>query len=420
MELNIIRCALVSGDEEFRSTAEQVLTDPGGLADFVAEVPVSASEFGESAIEELFASDPEVVFLDLGEDPADGISILRSICESSPDLIIIPAGPPVGAEALLEVMRSGASEYLPKPVSPDDVEAALTRAARKLGGVHTKDDREEARTLAILSAKGGVGVTTLAANLAIELRRASRSRTLLLDLNLELGTAAAILGIQPRYSFLDLIRNFHRLDDDLLDSYLERHESGIHLLASPDRPEEIEGVTEKHIRVLLHFLRGHFGFIVIDLGRHLNPIATAALEQSDQCLMVATPTLPTLRNIKRVLPLVRVGAGSDPSAIKLLLNEYTEDGEISVAQVEEVLGLDVFLTLPKDDLALRHSVNIGRPVVLNGKSRYSKDVRSLSSLLAGTRPEGGSGGALSKAFAAMARPFKKGGSPSTTRKRGES
>jgi pilus assembly protein CpaE len=403
MEPNIIRCALVSGDQQFRASAEQVLTDPTGLADFVAEVPVPASEFPKSSLEELFAADPEVVFLDLGDDPSDGIQTLRTIAEAAPEIVVIPAGPPIGAEALLEVMRSGASEYLPKPVSEEDVTAALSRAARKLGGVQPRERREEAHTLGVLSAKGGVGVTTVATNLAVGLRRMSTSRTLLLDLNPELGTAAPMLGMQPRYSFLDLIRNFHRLDEELLDSYLEHHDSGVFFLSSPDRREETEGLTEKHIRVLLHFLRGHFDYIVIDLGRGISALSSAALEQCDECLLVATPELPTLRNVKRILPSVRVGPQGSMGPVRLILNEYRQEGEITTSQVEEVLGVDVAFTLQKDDEALQHSINAGRPVVLNGKSRYSKDIQDLTVQISGRDAGDASGGAISRAFSAVFR-----------------
>jgi pilus assembly protein CpaE len=90
---------------------------------------------------------------------------------------------------------------------------------------------------------------------AVWLRRATKKPTLLLDLDLDLGSAALLLGIQPRYTLVDVVRNFHRMEDDLLASYVERHDSGLHLLAPPSRLDLSHNFTREQIESLVAYLR---------------------------------------------------------------------------------------------------------------------------------------------------------------------
>ena len=100
-------------------------------------------------------------------------------------------------------------------------------------------------------------------NLGIELHRLTGARTLLVDLDLELGEIASMLGLQPRFHFVDLVKNFHRMDSDLLPSYIESHSSGVHVLSSPFEPDIGEQVTGEQIARILGFLR----LGLRDLGR---------------------------------------------------------------------------------------------------------------------------------------------------------
>ena len=139
---------------------------------------------------------------------------------------------------LLEAMRAGISEYLPKPPGREALYAALERVQRKLA-VGSGEARRPGELIAVFSPKGGTGCTTVATNLAVHLHRLTGKRTLLVDLDLELGEVAVFLGVQPRFSFMDMIRNFHRMDAELLASYIERDETGVHLLSSPLHPNFI-------------------------------------------------------------------------------------------------------------------------------------------------------------------------------------
>src|SRR5437667_12436393 len=145
-------------------------------------------------------------------------------------------------------MRAGISEYLPKPVTPEAPRTGSHRVMRKLGGTPSGGPQATGRLYALFSPKGGCGCTTAATNLAIVLHRLTGKKTLLVDLDLDLGETVLLLGVEPRFSLVDVVRNFHRMDAGLLESFVERHASGIHLLSACDHADRAEGPAEAQIR----------------------------------------------------------------------------------------------------------------------------------------------------------------------------
>jgi pilus assembly protein CpaE len=353
-----LRCALISVDEAFRRTVTEIAQDPQRSLELALDIATPVTELRRDALDQVRRASPEVIFLDLGDDPVIGLMFVRALTEEAPGQIVILSGPRLDAEPLLEVMRAGASEYLPKPVEPGDVAGALARVSRKVRGAEKKHT-PEGKLISVFSAKGGVGASTTATNVAAQLARSTGRRTLLVDLDVEMGAVALLLGLRPRFSFLDLIENFHRLDEGLLESYVERHKSGLYVLSAPPLSEGLN-VTREQTRTLLEFVREHFDYVVLDLEKGLSPVSMVGMEQSDLVLVITTPELPTLRNVKRVLPTVNT------------------------------LGYQIFFTLERDEGVL-HSVNVGKPLVLNGSSKYAKNVKALVSEIRGSDTQAAAG-----------------------------
>jgi pilus assembly protein CpaE len=236
------------------------------------------------------------------------------------------------------------------------------------------------------------------------LQRLSGKRTLLVDLDLELGEVALLLGAQPRFNFVDMVQNFHRMDSGLLASYIEQHPSGVHLLSAPFHPEKAEVVSGEEIRRILHFLRQHYDYIVVDTSKSFSPATLAAIDQSDLVFLVANLDLPSLRNIQRGLPMLRRVLARGEDQLRLLVNRYHDDGDISLDDVKRTLGLKVFWTLSNDYGAVVDSINTGKPIVLNGTSSYSRDIKALAAQIAGLRPEGsGRKGVVGRLFGRLGR-----------------
>ncbi len=376
----MLDCVLISSDEGFRHSVLGILQEPESQARLVLDLPSSADNLDRAEVGRILQATPRVAFLDLGRGPS-GLDGIRNLSQEAPDLILVVAGPELSADGLLAVMRAGASEYLPRPFSWEDVQDAFRRVRRRAVAVPTEAQAPPGRITAVFSAKGGTGVTTVATNLAVSLRRLTLKEVLLVDLAPQMGTAALALGIEPRYSHLDVIQNFHRIDEELFRSFLEVHESGISLLASPVSPGETALPTTDDLHGLLRLCQRHFDYVVIDAGSTLSSQVMTILHEAEDRLLVATPELPALRNLKQALDVFGRTNGRLPP--QLVLNQYKEGVGLSPREVEEGLGHSVAATLEREETSVLHSVNVGHPDVLIGKSRFSKNLMDFGAEIAG-------------------------------------
>ena len=400
----MLDCVLISRDDDFRRQVLELAHQPDSHTRLVLDLEESAEELHRDAVRKILAADPQVVFVDLGEGSTTGIRVLDALSQDAPDIGLVAAGPQLDAGALLEVMRAGASEYLPRPLKEDDVEAALRRVRRRVTpSIATEDPGARGRVIAVFSAKGGTGVTVTAANLAILLEDMTRKPTLLLDLNAAMGTAALVMGLQARYSYLDVIQNFHRIDEELLRSFLEVHESGVAVLSSPPTLSAAESPTADQILGLLRLCRRYFSYVVVDGGSHLSGPISAAIAEADDRLLLTTPELPALRNLRKALEQLRPLQTNGKPPARIILTQYQEGMGVSPREVEDALGQAVFQTLEKDDETVIRSINVGRPIVLAGRSRVARSLSRLAGELAGEDRVSEESGGL---FGSLLRPFR--------------
>jgi pilus assembly protein CpaE len=385
MTENPVTAAVISTDAGFRSMFE-----PNGDAERVAdvqfEIMVPFVEVSHGHLEELRYVNPEIVFIDLEHDSTLGCKLAQFLVEQNPSRRLIGAGSKASPEFLMTIMQAGISEYLPKPVTHDALIGAVNRIKRKLAGTGGKTGaparREPGKVSVFFAAKGGAGTTTVATNVAIQLHRLTGKKTVLVDLDLELGEIALFMGIEPRFSFVDLARNFHRMDEGLLASFIEAHSTGVHVLSAPNQPEKAEAVTGDQIRQILGFLKQHYDHIVIDTSNSITPRTLATFEQADEIYLVANVDLPSLRNIQRCHHIFdRLGDLGE--RVRLLVNRYQTEGDITLDDVERALGTEVYWTLPNDYEAVNYAINTGHPVILNAHSLYARELEALGAKITG-------------------------------------
>jgi pilus assembly protein CpaE len=320
---------------------------------------------------------------------------------------------------MLAAMRAGVVDYLPKPVTGEAFRASLDRVRVGLapGGKEATGRKQPGKLYAFYSAKGGAGTTTTATNFAVVLHRVTGKKTLLVDLDLELGEIALLLGVQPRFNFVDMVQNFHRMDAELLASYIERHSCGVHLLSAPYHPDKAEIVTGDEIRRILQFLRKHYDYVVVDTSKSFSPATLAAIEQADLAFIVTNVDLASLRNLQRGLPLLKKMLGRGDDHIRLVVNRYHSDNDITLEDVARTLGMPVFRTLSNDYEGVSRSITTGKPIVLNGNSKFSQDMKALGAQVAGLGgKKAGTGGRLSSLTAPLGKLFGRGKGKEETQK----
>ncbi len=383
-----IRTALISSDRDFREMVKDVFLSHEGWTTPALEITAPLDSFGDEQIRALRQFNPELIVLDISEAPDLGIKFAQFWSETSPSVRFIAAGPLLQPEHLLVAMRAGVADYLPKPAGQEALHGSLDRLQHTFGMGGKGGPKQPGKLYAFYSAKGGAGTTTVATNFAVVLHQLTHKKILLVDLDLELGEIALLLGVQPRFNFVDMVQNFHRMDAELLASYIERHSSGVHLLSAPYQPEKAEVVTGEEIRRILQFLRKHYDYVVVDTSKSFSPATLAAIEQADLAFVVTNVDLASLRNLQRGMPLLKRMMGRESEHMKLVVNRYHSGLDISIADVEQTLGMPVYRTLSNDYDGVSNSITTGKPIVLNGHSKYSQDMKALGAQVTGLRGKG--------------------------------
>jgi pilus assembly protein CpaE len=271
-------------------------------------------------------------------------------------------------------------------VAADDPSAlgkALSRAKGTWESIHGPTDPgdRDGRVITVFSPKGGVGKTTMAVNLSVALAR-NRAEVCIVDLDLAFGDVAITLQIIPEHTITEAAEAEQDLDYTLLKELLTRHESGVTILAAPTHPEGRDLVTAPLVRRVIQTLRRHFDYVVIDTPPGFDDQVLGAFDETDECVIVATLDVPTIKNTKvalETLDLLRLV----PHGRHLVLNRADEEVGLSLANVEEILGMEVSASLPSST-AVASATNHGRPIVLSKPDHpVSKALMVLAKNLAG-------------------------------------
>jgi pilus assembly protein CpaE len=282
---------------------------------------------------------------------------------------------------MLEAMRAGVNECVIDPISLPDLQAALKRL------IKNQTTTAAGEVFAIVGAKGGVGATTIAVNIAAALTKYTPQSTLLVDLNVAFGDAAVFLGEEPRFSIMDALENVQRLDAAYFGGLVTRTASGLDLLAASGRP--IAGALDAtRIRALLDFASRNRKYTVLDVPRS-DTATLDALELATKIVIVVNQELATIRTATRMATTLRQRYGRD--RLNLVITRTDRKAEISNEDVERTVGLDIEHTFPSDYRAALQAMNKGKPIVLDGSndlsSAFSAYARQLAGIVEREAPE---------------------------------
>jgi pilus assembly protein CpaE len=303
-------------------------------------------------------------------DPEPGFRVVRDLDRAG--LRVIVLGPTKDADLILRAMREGAKEF----VLASEHEA-LVRAVREQ--VRPANVEGLGVVYSTFAAKGGIGATTIAVNLAGALQRGGR-RTCLVDLDLNMGDVLAFLDLAGGYSISDVIANMRRLDRDLLDATLLKHASGIHVLSQAHRVEDSDRVDPALAGSLLHFLRRHYDVVVVDGLRSFDDVSLAAVDASDQILLVLSQEVPAVRDARRCAHLLR-RLGHEPK-LRVIVNRFQRHLEITPEVIAETVGVPVSATLSNDYPTVVRCVNKGILLVDDApRAPITRDLQAVIALL---------------------------------------
>ena len=323
------------------------------------------------------ATQPDVVVLDLRET-ASLPPTLATLKRQHPGTGVVIVAARMDPVLMLEAMRAGVNEWIADPITASELEAAIERVGA------SRTAAKQGQIVAFIGAKGGVGTTTIAVNVATALAQTVEDeRTLLMDFHLSYGDAAVFLGAEPRFSVADALENTHRLDEAFFESLVVQSKStGVHLLASAERA--VGTVDMRRIATLLTFAASHYRYTFLDVPRSEAAVLDS-LEGVASILIVANQELATVRNAGRIAATLGQRYGKD--RVKVVISRYDKQSEIANEDVERVVGSPVKYTVPSDYRAALNALNKGRPLALDKDSKLAPAFQSLAFELAGIRAE---------------------------------
>jgi pilus assembly protein CpaE len=322
----------------------------------------------ELIADEYRSINPGAAIVSVKSDTPQRFGLIHNIAAAGG--IVIVVSETKDPELILRSMRAGAREFV---LESDHEELRL--AVRTHAKV-TFGTGELGQVITVFGAKGGVGATAIATNLAGAMQRRSL-RVCLVDLDLYLGDVLAFLDIPGSYSITDVLANMSRLDRELLATSVTKHRSGVSVLAQSSKVEEAEQIKGPDVTALLDFLRRNYDFVIVDGVRGFDELSLAALDGSQHVFMTLTQDVPAVRNGQRCLELFG-RLQYDQNRIKLLLNRYTKASKITIEVVGETLGQSLTHTISNDFLLLIDAINRG--VLLTEvapRARITQDIEGL-------------------------------------------
>jgi pilus assembly protein CpaE len=352
-------------------------------AKIVQEVPFQEGDFSPEVLEEIASLAPEVLFLELNRDPEVGLHLLREFHKNFPNIAILAVAESLAPNFLIEALRLGVKEVLPKPLNPDGLQQAYLRIYK-----HAYDSivREPASIFSFFSCKGGSGCTGIASNFAVSLARLAKKKILILDLDVEIGEVADFFGVKNEKFLVQEGPRSTVLDSGLISRTIVSHsKTGIDLLSFSDGlGRKARGLADE-VRPLLGMLQKEYDYIVVDAASSLNSLAVSALDSSHLIFLVSKCSLPALRNTQRMLHgFERLGYSSD--RLRIVINRYLKGKDISLKEVEKVLSFKVFWSIPNDYKSFILSIQSGEPLTLQNDSiPVAKSFYAMSAAVLGIK-----------------------------------
>jgi pilus assembly protein CpaE len=357
---------------------------------------VGAARSGEEALQIAQDLEPDVVLMDINMPDMDGIQVTEKLLQDVPYAQVVMLSVQSEADYMRRAMLAGARDFIAKPPSGEE----LIRTIRVVGE-RAKEQKEklarpvqpvlppgtsqlpggtgglEGKVITVYSAKGGVGCTMVATNMALGLHT-DETPSVLVDASLQFGDVSVFMNLQVKNSIVDLAARAEELDPDYVDDVLMTHDSGLKVLAAPPRPEMADEVQAEQLRRVLQFLKRNYAYTIVDTSSDMDDVTLAVLDATDLLVVLATPDIPAIKDSRLLFDLLSV-LDFPRDRICFVLNKMERKTGISAEAVTENLKRPVEGQIPSEEKLVATSINKGVPLILGDKGKVP--ARNLLELL---------------------------------------
>lgn len=376
-------CIAFVGDEQTHGVVSSVLKqffadaivrdgDSSAALAYLAEVPA-----------------PKVVIVDIGESSQPLSAMLSLTAAFTDDTRLIGIGEINDIALYRELTEAGVTDYLVKPVSEKALAAALSRS-EEAAVVKTPTPQvapEEVHKLVVVGARGGVGASTTAVNLAWIFAEEKGMKTALVDLDLEFGTIALSLDLEPTRGLREALETPARIDNLFISSATAKLTDNLSIMATEENLAHGHSFSPNAVEILFETLGHENGCIVIDLPRALYSVRDQVLNQATRVILVTELSLPALRDSIRLLGIIEEAAPKTP--ITVIANRCKGGQQaMSEGEFQKALGRKIDLMITDESKAFNDAANTGKPVVNHaGRSKAAKSLRSIADTMVSDSPD---------------------------------
>lgn len=341
---------------------------------------IDIASSGREGIQKAISLKPHVVLMDINMPDVDGITATEEIREKDPTTQVVILSVQNETDYMRRAMFAGVRGFLPKPPNIDE----LTNVIHKAGEISIEERRkvevqtdalqqfgmtgrlmgEKANVVTIYGAKGGVGRSSVAANLAITLNEEPHD-VLLIDLNMIYGDIPFLFKEQTKNNITNLADQSSTLDEDMIKGVIiENAKTGVDILAAPVRQENAEEMSPQQLAEIIEYLSYDYKTIVIDTEAVVTDYILTVFDMSDLVVLLTTQDIPCIKNTRLFLDLT-TALGIDRNLFSLVMNKYDRRRNISPDRVAANFKMNMVAVLPMDEKTVLPSIDRGEPYMIS-------------------------------------------------------
>lgn len=333
-------------------------------------------DYSKSIDEMKLQDKPPIVFVDISQDFENHFEKIENIKLLTNKIVVTSTD--YSTDMIVQAMRFGAREFLPKPILKTD----LQRVIETLSKQETEQENSASKIITVYSNKGGIGKTTVATNLAAEISKTTNSKVALIDLNLQLGDVSTFLNLNPSFDVAYVIKNLiDKKSNSILNAFEKYKNTELYILSDPNYIEQSESITPQQIESLFKVLKKIFPYIVVDMSSNIDPNSLKILDCSDLILFTTIVNIPAIRNAQRCLNLFK-SRRYPKDKVKIIVNRFMENDEITTNDIETTLGEKIYWKIPNNYFSIMESINKGLTVSeVNTNSNIANSFRNLATTI---------------------------------------
>ncbi len=345
---------------------------------------VFESSGGAIALDHIENVSPNIVVMSLTAMDMDMLSLAERVIQYRPNTFVVLLMEHLTVENMQSAMKIGAHNVIEFPQNQkefsDYLKGVYNAETARLSMMNEKQAIVwSSQVITVYAAKGGLGKTTIATNLAVELAK-KKKKVAIIDLDLQFGDVHIFMDVEPKDTIAELVQEVYTPNIDSLRSYMVMHSSGVHILCAPKSPEYAEIVHSDRVQSVLSLMRSYYDYIIVDTPSVINDITITAIEAASMVLFVAGLDISTLKNSKLSISLLE--SLQQKEKVRIIINRAVEINSITVDDVQRVVHAPIIAKIPSDYMVAISALNRGIPFVIGAaKSKLSLAIANIANII---------------------------------------